>query len=67
LLALDVTNTVVPKICNYCSKIASNSFTGKANTRDATRQCRGGRYLSQSDENEMNRKVRWVICIKLMV
>jgi len=36
LLALDVTNIVVSKICNYRSKIAFNSFTGKANTRDVS-------------------------------
>jgi len=29
-----VTNTVVPIIRDYRSKIASNSFTGKVNTRD---------------------------------
>jgi len=32
-----VTNTVVPIIRGYRSKIASNSFTGKVNTRDYTR------------------------------
>ena len=36
LLALDVTNIVVPKICNYRSKIAFNYFTGKANTRNVS-------------------------------
>jgi len=29
-----MTNAVVPKVCSYCSKITSISFTGKVNTRD---------------------------------